>query len=67
MKDAIDIVRTIKDRITRHNAPIFATGIAFFAFLALIPALTALIGVYAPNSTPNSLAGIGQLPNRTSF
>ncbi len=47
MKDAIDIVRTIKDRITRHNAPIFAAGIAFFAFLALIPALTALIGVYA--------------------
>lgn len=36
----------MKDRITRHNAPIFAAAVAFFAFLAMIPALTAIIGFY---------------------
>lgn len=42
----IDLLRTLKDRIGRHHATIFAAAVAFFAFLALIPALTAVIGVY---------------------
>ncbi len=55
MTETIDIVRTLKNRVTRHNAPIFAAAIAFFAFLALIPALTAVIGVYGLVADPNDV------------
>ncbi|MGI9603259.1 MAG: YhjD/YihY/BrkB family envelope integrity protein [Acidimicrobiales bacterium] len=42
----ISVARSLKDRIKRHQAPIFAAAVAFFAFLALIPTLTGLIGIY---------------------
>jgi membrane protein len=53
--ETIDIVRTLKRRVTRHNAPIFAAAVAFFAFLALIPALTAVIGVYGLVADPTDV------------
>lgn len=55
MKDVKDLALAIKDRITRHNAPIFAAGVAFFAFLALIPALTGIIGIYGLVSDPDDV------------
>ena len=53
--DLVDLLRTLKTRVTRHNAPIFAAGVAFFAFLALIPALTAVIGVYGLVADPDEV------------
>ncbi len=55
MNDVKDLALAVKDRITRHNAPIFAAGVAFFAFLALIPALTGIIGVYGLVSDPDDV------------
>ena len=55
MNDVKDLALAIKDRITRHNAPIFAAAVAFFAFLALIPALTGIIGVYGLVSNPQDI------------
>ena len=51
-----DLVLALKDRISRHNAPIFAAAVAFFAFLALIPALTAVIGIYGLVADPDDVA-----------
>ena len=55
MNDVKDLALAVKDRITRHNAPIFAAGVAFFAFLALIPALTGIIGIYGLVSDPDDV------------
>ena len=55
MNDVKELALAIKDRVTRHNAPIFAAGVAFFAFLALIPALTGIIGVYGLVSNPDDI------------
>lgn len=40
------IVLRIKDEISRDNVPIVSAGIAFFTFLAIFPALMALISIY---------------------
>ncbi|MEZ5247515.1 MAG: YhjD/YihY/BrkB family envelope integrity protein [Acidimicrobiales bacterium] len=53
--EARELAVALKERIARHNAPIFAAAIAFFAFLALIPALTAVIGVYGLVADPNDV------------
>ena len=41
-----DVALAVKDRVKRHNVPLFAAAVAFFAFLALIPTLAGVIGVY---------------------
>lgn len=55
LRTAKDLLLTLKDRISEHNAPIFAAAVAFFAFLALIPALTAVIGVYGLVADPQDV------------
>jgi membrane protein len=50
------VVRTILDRIKAHNAVIMAAGIAFYATLALVPALLALVSVYAIVTEPAQIA-----------
>lgn len=50
-----NIALALKNRIARHNAPIFAAAVAFFAFLALIPALTAVIGIYGLVADPEEI------------
>ena len=50
-----DLALAIKDRLTRHNSAIFAAAVAFFAFLALIPALTGIIGVYGLVADPDDV------------
>lgn len=49
------VALALKQRISDHHAPIFAAAVAFFAFLALIPALTALIGVYGLVADPDEV------------
>src|SRR4051812_19709642 len=41
-----DILWRVKDRISRDNLSIIAAGVAFYALLAIFPALIALVGVY---------------------
>lgn len=55
-RHALDVAKTLKTRISEHNAPIFAAAVAFFAFLSLIPALTAVIGVYGLVADPDDVA-----------
>jgi len=55
MTEAKELLLALKGRITRHNAPIFAAAVAFFAFLALIPALTAIIGIYGLAANPDDV------------
>jgi len=50
-----DIALALRERIRRHQAPIFAAAVAFFAFLALIPTLTAIIGGYGLVSNPDDV------------
>ncbi|MGI8599325.1 MAG: YihY/virulence factor BrkB family protein, partial [Chitinophagaceae bacterium] len=40
------ILLRVKDRIEENNLTIVAAGVAFYAFLAIFPALLALISVY---------------------
>ncbi len=35
----------LKDKVKEHRLPIFAAGVAFFAFIALIPALAAAVSI----------------------
>ena len=46
MKRFGTIAKAVKDRIKLHNLPVVAAGIAFWGFLAMIPAATGLIMVY---------------------
>ncbi|MEQ8840110.1 MAG: YhjD/YihY/BrkB family envelope integrity protein [Acidimicrobiales bacterium] len=55
MTDVKDLALALKDRISRHRVTIFAAAVAFFAFLALIPALTAVIGVYGLVADPDEV------------
>jgi membrane protein len=36
----------LKDRITEHNLTLVAAGVAFYGFLALVPALIAFVSIY---------------------
>lgn len=55
-RHAFDVAKTLRTRISEHNAPIFAAAVAFFAFLSLIPALTAVIGIYGLVADPDDVA-----------
>ena len=50
-----EIALATKDRISRHHASMFAAAVAFFAFLAMIPALTGIIGAYGLVSDPQEI------------
>ncbi len=45
----------VKDRIKSHQGPIYAAAVAFFAFLAMIPALTGLITSYGIIADPEDI------------
>ncbi|MEO7413763.1 MAG: YihY/virulence factor BrkB family protein [Opitutaceae bacterium] len=46
-KGWLDILSRTKDQLAEDNLSIVAAGVAFYAFLAVVPALGALIGIYA--------------------
>lgn len=54
-RDVKDILLALKERISDHNVSIFAAAVSFFAFMALIPALTAVIGVYGLVADPQDV------------
>jgi membrane protein len=58
------LAKTIKKRMDQHNLTLVAAGVAFYAFLALIPALVAVVSLYGLLANPadvtrqvNDLAG----------
>lgn len=41
-----NILINVKDRIAEHNLTIVAAGVAFYSFLAIFPALVAILSIY---------------------
>lgn len=50
------MIKTILARIKAHNVVIMAAGIAFYATLALVPTLIAIVSVYAIVTDPSEIA-----------
>jgi membrane protein len=50
-----DIFVRVKDKISADNLSIVAAGVAFYAFLAIFPALAALVSIYGLLLDPASL------------
>jgi membrane protein len=50
------VVRTVKEA-KADGVPLLAAGVAFYALLALAPALTALSGIYGLMADPSEVAG----------
>src|SRR6478672_13358697 len=43
------------ERVSKHNLTLVAAGVAFYAFLALVPALIALVSIYGLFSNPEDV------------
>ncbi len=52
----MDLVKGIWHRISKHNVTMIAAGVAFYAMLAIFPALIAIVAVYALVSDPGKVA-----------
>ncbi len=52
----MDLVKGIWRRISKHNVTMIAAGVAFYAMLAIFPALIAVVAVYALVSDPSRVA-----------
>lgn len=64
-----DIIVRVKNQISDDNINIVAAGIAFYAFLAIFPAITALISLYGlvvdPQTVQQQFSGVsGFLPQQ---
>lgn len=63
--DVWDFLRDLKDEIVRDRVLAVAGGVAFYALLALVPAITALISVFglvlSPGDVPGLLAPVTSL------
>lgn len=53
---ARDVLLGVKERIGRHRLTIVAAGVAFYALLAIFPALGALISIYGLVADPAQIA-----------
>jgi membrane protein len=60
-----DIALRVKEETTRDNLSIIAAGVAFYAMLAIFPALAALVSIYGlvadPAQVSQHMASIGQV------
>ena len=52
----LDILSRTGKRISTDNATIVAAGVAFYAFVAVVPALAATIGIYGLISDPGAVS-----------
>jgi membrane protein len=59
-----NFVVIVAKRISRDNLTLVAAGVAFYAFLALFPALAILVSVYGMISDPNQITGQIEAFNR---
>lgn len=65
LEDWRDIAYRVKDQVAEHNISFVAAGVAFYALLAIFPALAAMVGIYGLVADPadvqkeiEALAGI---------
>ena len=49
------IASKLPERIREHNLTLVAAGVAFYAFLALVPALIAVVSIYGLVADPNDV------------
>jgi membrane protein len=56
LRDWWPILLRVADNITRHNIFLIAAGIAFYALLALFPAIAALVAIYGLIADPLDIA-----------
>jgi membrane protein len=49
------IVSKLPQRVREHNLTLVAAGVAFYGFLALVPALIAIVSVYGLVANPNDV------------
>lgn len=52
----LDILARTKQQITEDNLSIVAAGVAFYAFVAVVPALAVLIALYALIAAPSEIS-----------
>ena len=50
-----EVVKHVKDQISENNVPIVSAGVAFFAFLAIFPAIAALVSIYGLTMDPQQV------------
>jgi membrane protein len=50
-----DVLVRLKEQVRRDDVPLLAAGVAFFALLALVPSLVALVSVYGLVADPNDV------------
>jgi membrane protein len=51
------IVSSLPPRVQEHNLTLVAAGVAFYAFLAFVPALIAFVSIYGLIADPNTVKG----------
>ncbi len=49
------IVLEVKDEYTRDNVPLLGAGVAFYALLAVVPALVAIVSIYGMVASPEQV------------
>jgi membrane protein len=52
---AVSLASDVRTRVTDHNLTLVAAGVAFYAFLALVPALIAIVSIYGLFSSPEDV------------
>jgi membrane protein len=52
---AVEVARKLRERIREHNLTLVAAGVAFYAFLALVPALIAVVSIYGLVADPSDV------------
>ena len=55
-RDWMDVLRRVAGDIGRHHLSVLSAGVAFFAMLALFPAIAALIGLYGLVANPRDVS-----------
>lgn len=65
------ILLTVKDRIGENNLTIVAAGVAFYAFLAIFPAIVALLSIYGlavdPHQAEQQISQLSGMMPREAF
>lgn len=66
-----EIVKNVKDQISENNVAIVSAGVAFFAFLAIFPAIAALVSIYGltmdPQQVQNQLSQISSMMPQQAY
>lgn len=53
-----DLVREVRDAIARDNVVLLAAGVAFFALLAIVPGLAAMVAIWGLVAEPSDVTSV---------